>query len=420
MNKLLSYWVFCNRGFTILPKFQSYFSQLIAGKRKFHVQLLKLNSIIAFMAASVSATAQETNTVEKPKLEVGSEVNLSALSKAVWLKGDSPEAFEPGKVYIIECWATWCTPCIAAIPHVNELYKKYYDQGLRVLGMSVWEDDQKKAKSFVTNKGDGMAYPVAFTGNESDFSRDWLDAAGVDSIPHAFIVRNGILLGSTQVSRLTTSLIESLLSGDAGAQKASGIMSAAQNNQPKTDELVMAIGNADYKGDVDKMVKMTKELKTIDPDHPDLPTLELQILINRRDWPAALKALKLLPDGEAKNSLVSKTGRYIIGNIHPYSEEFKKALIALYSDYVLVEAPLKGASHFSNLSNIQWHMGDKKSAISTANRSIEAAQNSNRNTEASVIAYTRFAETVKEGRMPDRVEISKWLRTAIEKLAKAK
>ena len=145
--------------------------------------------------------------------------------------------------------------------------------------MSVWDGNPAKTKEFITKKGDGMASPVTFTGEQSAFSKNWLDAAGAKAIPHAFVVRNGVLLGATEVLRLTDNLIESLPSGDAGAQKTSDRMSTAQNNQAKTEELALAIGDAAYKKDPDTMVKLLKELTAIDPNNPDLPVLKLRVLI---------------------------------------------------------------------------------------------------------------------------------------------
>ncbi len=41
-----------------------------------------------------------------------------------------------GNVVIIDFWATWCGPCIQAMPHLQELYDKYKDDGLLVYGIN--------------------------------------------------------------------------------------------------------------------------------------------------------------------------------------------------------------------------------------------------------------------------------------------
>lgn len=52
-----------------------------------------------------------------------------------------------GKYLIIDFWASWCGPCRAEIPHLKEVYKKYKDQGLEILSVSVdaKPNDWKKA-----------------------------------------------------------------------------------------------------------------------------------------------------------------------------------------------------------------------------------------------------------------------------------
>ena len=186
--------------------------------------------LTSLVLASAVAVAQQTAppTAPEPTLKPGSEVKLEAVTAAKWLQGAAPQAFEPGKVYLFECWATWCGPCLAAIPHVNELHKKYFDQGLRVFGMNVWEDGEDKVATFVKAKGDGMSYPVAYAGKGSAFESDWLKPAGVRSIPHAFIVKDGKLVFTTHPSQLTDSVIEALLSGDEGVRKASAEINAAK------------------------------------------------------------------------------------------------------------------------------------------------------------------------------------------------
>ena len=83
-----------------------------------------------------------------------------ALQVSAWVQGDPVETFEPGKVYLVEFWATWCGPCITAIPHVNALHEKYKDQGLVVIGQNVWEHQENQVEPFVRKMGERMTYPT--------------------------------------------------------------------------------------------------------------------------------------------------------------------------------------------------------------------------------------------------------------------
>lgn len=46
-----------------------------------------------------------------------------------------------GKVRLVDFWATWCAPCRAEIPMLNELHESYGDDGLVILGISDEESD---------------------------------------------------------------------------------------------------------------------------------------------------------------------------------------------------------------------------------------------------------------------------------------
>jgi len=82
---------------------------------------------VASKETSSEVTRVKSDVGQRHKLGPGSEVSLSPVMQAEWIKGEAPKSFEPGKVYIFECWSTKCGPCIGMIPHVNELHKKYYD-----------------------------------------------------------------------------------------------------------------------------------------------------------------------------------------------------------------------------------------------------------------------------------------------------
>ncbi|QDO95498.1 AhpC/TSA family protein [Formosa sediminum] len=53
-----------------------------------------------------------------------------------------------GKVLLIDFWATWCGPCLKAMPHVGEIYEEFHPQGLEVLGIS-YDRDESKWRNFL-------------------------------------------------------------------------------------------------------------------------------------------------------------------------------------------------------------------------------------------------------------------------------
>ena len=78
---------------------------------------------------------------EPAKNVTASEVRATDLSKAV--------KDQKGKVVLIDCWATWCVPCIAEIPALNQLQEKYGNKGVRIVGVALASGEADEVKPFV-------------------------------------------------------------------------------------------------------------------------------------------------------------------------------------------------------------------------------------------------------------------------------
>ena len=81
-----------------------------------------------------------------PAADIAPDFNLrSPEGKRVHLKS----LLEEGPV-LLDFWATWCKPCIKAMPKLQEIYDQYSERGLTVIGVN--EDGprgQSKVKPFL-------------------------------------------------------------------------------------------------------------------------------------------------------------------------------------------------------------------------------------------------------------------------------
>lgn len=65
-----------------------------------------------------------------------------------------------GKKVILNFWATWCPPCKAEMPHMEEFYKENQDKGITVLAVNLTtgETDPNNVPKFIADYG--LTFPV--------------------------------------------------------------------------------------------------------------------------------------------------------------------------------------------------------------------------------------------------------------------
>lgn len=93
-----------------------------------------------------------------------------------------------GKVVLLDFWATWCVPCREALPHMKEIAKKFQDQPLIILSVSL-DGDEGKWKDFVAkNEMSWLQY------RDGSFAGPVSKLFGVEAIPHTFTIdADGVL-----------------------------------------------------------------------------------------------------------------------------------------------------------------------------------------------------------------------------------
>src|ERR1700719_2095079 len=98
---------------------------------------------LAALVTAQLATADEPPTIgskppeqEKPAASLTLCDPAPALNVTKWLQGEAVRKFDPGKIYVVDFWATWCGACIRSMPHLAELQDRYKDRGVTIIGFT--------------------------------------------------------------------------------------------------------------------------------------------------------------------------------------------------------------------------------------------------------------------------------------------
>ncbi|MEM8959917.1 MAG: TlpA disulfide reductase family protein [Acidobacteriota bacterium] len=123
-----------------------------------------------------------------------------------------------GKVWVVDFWATWCQPCLNAMPALQELYD-HYDGKVEFLMLNTgWNDSLLRARGLIQKNG--YTFPTAF-----DTTQKLAKELGIFKIPTTLVIdASGTVrfrhegFGSvTEVSENLRAEIDSLLEATEGA-----------------------------------------------------------------------------------------------------------------------------------------------------------------------------------------------------------
>jgi thiol-disulfide isomerase/thioredoxin len=257
--------------------------------KSFNTRMLAAALLSCAIVSAASAAPAEKSATLKP----GDPA--PPLKVAKWVKGEPVKELEKGKVYVLECWATWCGPCDGAIPHVTELQKKFKDKGLIVIGMNVWENDDAAVEPFVKKMGDKMDYRVAMDdksgGDRGKMAETWMAAAGQNGIPCSFIVDRDTKIAWIGHPMQMEKVLQKVIDGKFDAKKEG-------ERQEKTKASMEKFGAAMAGKDWDKALAAVDEVLAADPDTtPMLAPAKVYILNQKKDAKAANKLAKELSEG---------------------------------------------------------------------------------------------------------------------------
>jgi thiol-disulfide isomerase/thioredoxin len=114
------------------------------------------NPLLIFFILTVTSSVYAQFPDNKVKDIDQNRISLSAL------KGE--------KLTVLDFWATWCKPCITAIPEINSIYDEFSPKGIGFIGVNVdGPRNLSKVKPFATSLN--IKYPLVLDPNQDLVNR---------------------------------------------------------------------------------------------------------------------------------------------------------------------------------------------------------------------------------------------------------
>lgn len=242
----------------------------------------------------VSLTEEERMT--RPEFSPGDPAPPLAVSE--WVKGTPVTSFEPGRVYIIDFWAVWCAPCIAAMPRISQLQDAHPDRVVAIALTTVDDVNSPAAiRRFVRERDAHMRFRVAID-DGSQTADAYRRAARETAIPRTFVINGDGVLAWIGHPKDVDPVVERILAGEWDVSAAAAARTEAMRQQREAHRLWQEEAHAREAGDQEARLAALRALCALDVEN---------IRVSPAHWPFAAYVYALGEAGRAEEATSAAT-----------------------------------------------------------------------------------------------------------------
>ena len=316
--------------------------------------------------------------------------------------------FAPGKVYVVEFWATWCGPCVASMPHLAALQKEYADKGVQIVSVS--DEDLETIREFLTRKAPSSGdegtkdekQPETFadlckvycltTDPDGSTGRDYMEAARQNGIPTSFIVGKDSKIEWIGHPMEIDQPLKAVVEDKWDRVKFAEQLRAQREMEMTVQRSSLAIRRNDHEQAITLIDKVLGKLSNAE-QKLQLQNTKLQVLVNKGDVAAASTHLTEVLNSLASNQQLLNVFTWSVYELSE-SAEVDKTILGLAASSAekaaeKADKELK-ASLFDTAAHLRHKRGELDKALALETKAVPLASDQDRQ------FFTQFLKQLEE------------------------
>ncbi len=303
-----------------------------------------------------------------PTLTIGDKAPKPRVQKI--LKGNTDfDGFTPGKVTVMEFWATWCGPCKTGMPHLSELQKEYQDRGVDIIGVS--NEKLALVESFIAKpQWDKKTNYTIAVDQDGATNNAYMKAAKRNGIPCAFVVDGEGRVAWIGHPMSMDEPLKKIVAGDWDRDKFRGDYERSQKAGRMMSDVRRAMRNAQSSKNYGPAMKMLNAAIAEMPDDVNLKMMKFQTMVGPMNDPEGYQTGWAILKANRDNAMMMNAiAWYTLDDAAVTDRDYEFAMAAAKAG----EAASGGSNPaiLDTLARAYYEMGDFDMAVKVQKKAVE-------------------------------------------------